>query len=126
MERWWILTGVLVIANPQMGLAQQQNEIVEETAEPSIRPNHLVPIVDIVAFDFLLNRYGYRFLDRPTYDVTGAPIKKSVHSAWVVDNDPFDINQFMHPYQGAMYHMVRAIGGPQLLGGVGFHVCRQP
>ena len=27
-----------------------------------------------------------------------------MHSRWVVDNDPFDINQFMHPYQGAMYH----------------------
>jgi hypothetical protein len=83
-----------------MGFGQDS----EESTEPPISPNHFVPAVDIVAFDFLLNRYGYRFLDRPTYDVTAGSIRRNVQSAWVVDNDPFDINQFLHPYQGAMYH----------------------
>ena len=83
-----------------MGFGQDS----EEPTEAPIPPNHFVPAVGIVAFDFLVNRYGYRFLDRPTYDVTAESIRRNVRSAWVVDNDPFDINQFLHPYQGAMYH----------------------
>jgi len=94
---------IFLLSFPQMGVGQDSEEHTEP-AEPPIRPNHFVPAVDIVAFDFLLNRYGYRFLDRPTYDVTSRSIKQNVQSAWVVDNDPFDINQFLHPYQGAMYH----------------------
>ena len=27
-----------------------------------------------------------------------------MNSPWVLDNDPFSINQFLHPYQGSMYH----------------------
>jgi len=91
---------IVVLTLPQMGFGQDS----EEPSEPPIPPNHFVPAVDIFAFDFLLNRYGYRFLDRPTYDVTAGSIRRNVQSAWVVDNDPFDINQFLHPYQGAMYH----------------------
>ena len=91
---------------PQMGFAQEQADpaAIEQEPEPPIRSNHFVPIFDIVAFDSLLNRYGYRFVDRAAYDVDGASIRRNVRAAWVVDNDPFDINQFMHPYQGAMYH----------------------
>ena len=94
---------VVFLSFPQLGVGQD-SEAQTEPAEPPIRPNHVVPAVDIVAFDFLLNRYGYHFLDRPTYDVSGRSIKQNIQSAWVVDNDPFDINQFLHPYQGAMYH----------------------
>src|SRR4029079_8495842 len=74
-----------------------------ETAAP-IRANHFIPVFDIVAFDFLLNRYGYSTLDRGTYDVNLSSIRRNLHSPWVQDNDPFSINQFMHPYQGSIYH----------------------
>jgi len=98
---------IVVLTLPQMGFGQDS----EEPSEPPIPPNHFVPAVDIFAFDFLLNRYGYHFLDRPTYDVTAGSIRRNVQSAWVVDNDPFDINQFLHPYQGAMYHgFARSVG----------------
>ena len=73
-------------------------------AVPRIRRNYFVPVLDIVAFDVLVNRVGARFIDRPTYDVSSASIRKNLHRRWVIDNDPFSINQFMHPYQGAMYH----------------------
>jgi hypothetical protein len=87
-----LLCWTILLAIPRMGSAQQ------------VEPSHLVPIFDIVTFDFLLNRYGYRFVDPGSYDVNGKSIKRNLQSAWVLDNDPFDINQFMHPYQGAMYH----------------------
>ena len=104
--RTLILGWVILFAVPQIALAQDPPTAAassEDTKSP-IRSNHFVPFVDIVAFDFLLNRYNYRFVERASYDVTGASIRRNVHAAWVVDNDPFSINQFMHPYQGAVYH----------------------
>jgi hypothetical protein len=74
------------------------------SSQTSGTSSYLLPIVDIVTFDFLLNRYGSRFVDRHTFDVGFSSIKRNVSSRWVVDNDPFSINQFLHPYQGAVYH----------------------
>jgi hypothetical protein len=31
-------------------------------------------------------------------------IRRNLHSSWVVDRDPFEVNQLGHPYQGSMYH----------------------
>jgi hypothetical protein len=98
-----VLGLTVLLALPQVGFGQDSDDS-SERGEPAIRSNHVVPAVDIVLFDFLLNRYGYRFVDRPTYDVSVRSIERNIRSAWVVDNDPFDINQFLHPYQGAMYH----------------------
>jgi len=100
-----ILGWIVLFAIPQTGLAQQQpvSETTADQTESPIRSNHFVPFIDVVAFDFLLNRFNYR-VDRDSYDVSGASIRRNLHAAWVVDNDPFSINQFMHPYQGAIYH----------------------
>src|SRR5258708_208146 len=106
MWRSLILSWAILFAIPQMGLAGQQPDAGAsgEEAESPIRSNHFVPVIDILAFDFLLNRYNYRFVERGPYDVSGASIRRNLQSPWVVDNDPFSINQFLHPYQGAMYH----------------------
>ena len=63
-----------------------------------------VPALEIVAFDFLLNRYNRRFSGTADYDVTMGSIRRNLRGPWVVDNDPFKINQFAHPYQGSLYH----------------------
>ena len=106
MCRALILSLTVVFALPQTGWAQEPPapEATVDEAPPPIRSNHFVPFIDIAAFEVLLNRFDYRFLDRAAYDVSGASIARNAHAAWVVDNDPFSINQFMHPYQGAMYH----------------------
>jgi Domain of unknown function (DUF3943) len=115
-----VVIGVaLVSAVPQMGFAQNSDEPQEQT-EPPIRSNYVVPAVDIVAFDFLVNRYGYHFVDRGAYDVTSASIRHNAKTTWVVDNDPFDINQFMHPYQGAMYHGFARSAGLNYWASMGF------
>src|SRR5205809_1107108 len=31
-------------------------------------------------------------------------IRHNLRGPWVVDHDPFSVNQFPHPYQGSMYH----------------------
>jgi len=105
MCRAFILSWAVLFALPQTGLAQEPPaEATSDESPPPIRSNHFVPIFDIVAFEVLLNRFDYKFISRADYDVSAASIRRNVGAAWVVDNDPFSINQFLHPYQGAMYH----------------------
>lgn len=66
--------------------------------------SYLIPAAEIIGFDFLLNRYNRRFSGVSDYDVSWASIRRNLHGPWVVDNDPFKINQFAHPYQGSIYH----------------------
>jgi hypothetical protein len=89
-----------------MAVAQQTSPQppAAETASP-IRPNYFVPLFDIAVFDLGVNRFGYYFGQRPDFLVSGTTIRRNVRaSAWVIDNDPFSVNQFLHPYQGSMYH----------------------
>lgn len=72
-----------------------------ETAPPR---DYLLPAAEIVAFDFLLNRYNHRFSGSTDYDVSGASVRRNLRGPWVTDNDPFSVNQFAHPYQGSLYH----------------------
>jgi hypothetical protein len=66
--------------------------------------SYFAPIVGIVGFDYLLNQYNRYLTDVPDYDVTRSTIEDNFNGRWVYDTDPFDINQFGHPYQGSMYH----------------------
>lgn len=66
--------------------------------------SYWVTAFDIVAFDVLLNRVDRYFIDKDEYNVTLDSFRRNVGGKWVVDNDPFAINQFGHPYQGSMYH----------------------
>ncbi|MEO7336035.1 MAG: DUF3943 domain-containing protein, partial [Caldimonas sp.] len=66
--------------------------------------SYAIPLAEIVGFDFLLNRYNRRFSGSTDYDVTWRSIRHNLRGAWVVDNDPFQVNQFAHPYQGSIYH----------------------
>ncbi len=87
----------------------QQAEPVTPAAEP-VTPvaepdkSYLLPALEIITFDFLLNRYNRRFSGSTDYDVSAASIRRNLRGPWVVDNDPFKVNQFAHPYQGSLYH----------------------
>jgi hypothetical protein len=94
------LASVVVLATVRPALAQNADPQVQTDATR----NYGVPLADIVIFDSLLNRYGERFIDRDTYRVSFTSIKRNLKSHWVLDNDPFSTNQFMHPYQGSVYH----------------------
>ncbi|MEO6711636.1 MAG: DUF3943 domain-containing protein, partial [Planctomycetota bacterium] len=66
--------------------------------------SYLVPAADILGFDFLLNQYDRHFIDSNTYGTDWSSFSENLHKGWVIDNDPFAVNQFGHPYQGSMYH----------------------
>lgn len=64
--------------------------------------NYWLPGLEIVAFDVLLNRFDHAFMG-DEYDVSASSIRRNLRSSWDTDRDPFAINQFLHPYQGAVY-----------------------
>jgi hypothetical protein len=118
------LTGAFVFTTPQAIRAQggvsEPTPVVADVAPepapkadlaPATRRSYVLPAIGILSFDFLLNRYGKHSVDPSDYDVSLSSIRRNLTGPWVVDNDPFSINQFLHPYQGAMYHgFARAAG----------------
>jgi hypothetical protein len=65
--------------------------------------SYLVPAYEIPAFELLLNRYDHYAIDAQVYASPISNFKTNTHRKWVVDNDAFATNQFLHPYQGAFY-----------------------
>jgi hypothetical protein len=76
--------------------------LVDTAALIEARKSHAIPALEIIGFDFLLNRINRRNSD--DYDVSGASVRRNLRGPWVVDNDPYQVNQLGHPYQGSMYH----------------------
>jgi len=66
--------------------------------------SYLVPAGDILLFDTLLNIYNRKTSGIDNYDSTFSSARENLSGKWAYDSDPFDINQFGHPYQGSMYH----------------------
>jgi hypothetical protein len=73
-----------------------------DAAQP--RANHALAALEILGFDVLVNRTNNLFGSSADYHVTLPSIRRNLTGAWVTDNDPFKVNQFLHPYQGSMYH----------------------
>ncbi len=65
--------------------------------------SYLVPALDIAGFIFLLNQYDRYVIDDEVYHSNFSSFKENLTGKWVIDSDPFSINQFMHPYAGSMY-----------------------
>jgi hypothetical protein len=74
----------------------------QSTAEQREK-SYILPALQIIGFDALLNVFDRLALGDP-YHSSLRSIKRNLRGRWVTENDPFAINQFGHPYQGAMYH----------------------
>ena len=71
----------------------------------------LVPAYEIPAFQLLLNRFDHYAEDADTYPGPWTNLQRNLHRQWVIDNDKFATNQFLHPYQGAVYQgLARSAG----------------
>ena len=73
--------------------------------------SYILPVVEIVAMDAAVNLGGRLLIDPASFAVTPASIRRNLRGPWVVDDDPFELNQFGHPYQGAMYHAAARSNG---------------
>ena len=82
----------------------------DRTREIEANRSYAIPAAEIVGFDFLLNQFDRHAIGEP-YHSNLASIRHNLRSSWVVDRDPFVVNQLGHPYQGSMYHgFARASG----------------
>jgi hypothetical protein len=73
------------------------------SADIEARKSYVIPALEIVGFDVLLNLHN-RYVIGDPYHSNFASIRHNLRHGWVVDSDPFSTNQFGHPYQGSMYH----------------------
>ncbi|TAK90555.1 MAG: DUF3943 domain-containing protein [Burkholderiaceae bacterium] len=79
------------------------NSSLPKLAEIESSKSYAIPAAEILGYDFLLNQFNRHFID-DDYKSNLSTIRHNLRNGWVVDNDPFKINQFLHPYQGSMYH----------------------
>jgi hypothetical protein len=86
------------------GLKPRPSEQPTPEVEAVMEKSYSVPALEIVGFDFLLNRFNNATSGSPDYKVTLESIRRNLRSSWGVDSDDFHINQLGHPYQGSMYH----------------------
>jgi hypothetical protein len=63
----------------------------------------IIPALEIPSFQLLLNRADHYLEDEDTYPSPIGNFGKNLHRRWVVDDDKFSTNQFLHPYQGSVY-----------------------
>ena len=98
---------------PKGMLAQTSEPAAPPSAKPGsaslpefgARKSYSIPALEILGFDFLVNRVNYQFGSSSSdYDVSLSSIRNNLRGSWVTDNDPYQVNQFAHPYQGSMYH----------------------
>lgn len=73
--------------------------------------SYAIPAGEIVAFEFLLNQFDRRHFGCCDFDSNMATIRRNLRSSWVVDRDPFLVNQAGHPYQGATYQSIARSAG---------------
>lgn len=65
--------------------------------------SYFIPVVEILSFQFLLNQYDRHFIDDDVYGTDFSSFEDNLHKGWIVDHDPFDTNQILHPYAGSIY-----------------------
>ncbi len=88
-------------------------------ASPAVRPpddvrpykSYGAAALEILGFQLVLNRVDHAFVKPDDYGVTMGSIRRNLHSGWVEDRDPFEINQMGHPYQGSVYFNIARANG---------------
>jgi hypothetical protein len=105
---------------PELKTPEQQEAPTAFAAEkPEPKPgwgegsgkSFVIPAFDIIAFDYALNRYDHYVVDDQVYGSPSSNFRQNIRRRWVVDTDPFAVNQFYHPYQGSMYQQFARSAG---------------
>ena len=98
-------------AEPQAGppAEQVQAPLVSQDSRPY--KSYGAAALEIAGFQFVLNRVDHAFVKPDDYRVSMGSIRHNLHSSWVEDRDPFEINQMGHPYQGSVYYNIARSNG---------------
>ena len=120
---WWRVAPALALAMASSTLdAQAMREPAafrsslrvdsqaREAGQSAPERSHLIPAVEIVGFLATLNLFD-RLALGSDYESNLTSIRRNLRRGWVVEDDPYLINQFGHPYQGATYHAIARSSG---------------
>jgi hypothetical protein len=69
-----------------------------------------VASLEVLGFIGTLNLFD-RLVLGSDYESDFSSIRRNLRRSWVVEDDPYLINQFGHPYQGATYHTIARSAG---------------
>ena len=103
-----------LLASLALGAQAQESPFKES------EKNYAIPALEIIAFDFALNRFDKAYFGCCDFDVTMRTVRRNLRSSWVIDRDPFLVNQLGHPYQGSMYHGFARSAGLDYWEGLGY------
>lgn len=84
------------------------------------KADFLVPAAEILLFEAGVNAVGRRMYDDGSFSVSPGSIRRNLRGPWVIDDDSFEINQFLHPLQGAVYHTTARSTGHSYWGSVAY------
>ena len=110
-------------------LAAAADQPPPETAKVQLKPtpvlwgeqkSYVIPALEIVGFDFLLNRFDKAYFGCCDFDVSSSSIRRNLRRSWVTDSDSFTVNQIGHPYQGSMYFGFARASGLNFWEGFGY------
>jgi hypothetical protein len=92
-------------------LPEARDSRPDYTREIEAGKSYAIPAAEIVGFDVLLNLFDRHHFGCCEFHSNINTIRDNLRGSWVVDRDPFMVNQLGHPYQGSMYHgFARASG----------------
>jgi hypothetical protein len=105
---------------PDQNQAQDQDPLREPAPAATPAMNSLdkrpyksygAAALEILGFQVVLNRVDHAFVRPDDYGVSVGSVRRNLHSGWVEDRDPFEINQMGHPYQGSVYFNIARSNG---------------
>jgi hypothetical protein len=91
----------------------------DATADARPYKSYGAAALEILSFQVVLNRVDNAFFGND-YGVSVGSIRRNLHSSWVEDNDPFEINQMGHPYQGSVYFGIARSNGMSFWESLGY------
>lgn len=134
---WVLLTGAIALAASGAAFAQDEPTSAAVPESPATlqaaaigppspeRPkqylnwetgagkSYVIPAVELIGYLLLLNQFDRHFVEPKDVYRTGTESfwKNLTDSKWVIDEDPFGTNQFLHPYGGSIYYgLARSTG----------------
>ena len=99
---------------------QAREPLPDRSVDIEARKSYAIPAAEIVIFDTLLNQWDRHHEPCCDYDSNLRTIRRNLRSSWVVDSDPFVVNQLGHPYQGSMYMGFARASGLNFWEGLGY------
>src|SRR6185436_2762511 len=78
---------------------------ITSTADTETKKSYVIPALEIPVFLTALSLYDRAVYDKAVYGSTFRTTSDHLSpSSWEYDEDPFNVNQFSHPYLGATMH----------------------